>query len=95
MLYDSMYFVSGLGCLTGLYMYIKAQNHFLTMLLSIELFMINSLVLFIFQSGFLSSLLFSFFFIVMAVCEGVIGLSIGIKLIRLFSSEYVYSLNLY
>uniref|UniRef100_A0AAU8BT18 NADH-ubiquinone oxidoreductase chain 4L n=1 Tax=Tenguna medogensis TaxID=3229002 RepID=A0AAU8BT18_9HEMI len=69
---------------------IFVRSHFLLCLLSLE-FMV--LILFFFLYSFFYSYLFDFYFLIIflvfSVCEGVIGLSILVYLIRKVGNDYL------
>nr|AML26662.1 NADH dehydrogenase subunit 4L [Ptiliidae sp. BMNH 1274724] len=70
-------------------------NNLLLMLLSLE-FMILSLFMMIFymMSFFMNELYFSMIFIIMSVCEGVIGLSLLVMMVRCYGNDFFCSFNI-
>uniref|UniRef100_A0AAU7GHC7 NADH-ubiquinone oxidoreductase chain 4L n=1 Tax=Mecysmoderes ater TaxID=3158840 RepID=A0AAU7GHC7_9CUCU len=76
--------------LSGLLAYILKYRHFLLMLLSLE-FMVLSIYMFMFMylaifgmEGF-----FVMFFLAMSVCEGALGLSLLVMIIRSHGSDFL------
>nr|APX40833.1 NADH dehydrogenase subunit 4L [Phaedon tumidulus] len=79
-----------LSYLCGLIMFSSKRKHFLLMLLSLE-FMIISLFLnlMIYLSLMNNEYFFSMIFLTMSVCEGALGLSILILMIRTHGNDYI------
>nr|YP_010464271.1 NADH dehydrogenase subunit 4L [Lagria rufipennis]UUL71648.1 NADH dehydrogenase subunit 4L [Lagria rufipennis] len=80
--------------LCGLISFGMKRKHLLLMLLSLE-FMVLSifLTLFLYLSMFNFEYFFSMVFLTFSVCEGVIGLSILVSLIRTHGNDYFQSFN--
>nr|AXS64918.1 NADH dehydrogenase subunit 4L [Latridiidae sp. 1 KM-2017] len=80
----------GSGCLS----FCINRKHLLMMLLSLE-FIILSLffMLFMYLSFIKMEYYFSMIFITMSVCEGVLGLSILVSMIRTHGNDYFQSFN--
>nr|YP_009470468.1 NADH dehydrogenase subunit 4L [Rhadinosa nigrocyanea]AVF96883.1 NADH dehydrogenase subunit 4L [Rhadinosa nigrocyanea] len=85
-----MYWLFFIIYFSGLIMFIFSWGHFLVLLLSLE-FMVIGLFL-----GFMDTYLFNcnnlFFcmiYLTMTVCEGVLGLSIMVMMIRLGGNDYL------
>nr|AFU50201.1 NADH dehydrogenase subunit 4L [Phaedon armoraciae] len=86
-----IYLLTGmLSYLCGLIMFSSKRKHFLLMLLSLE-FMIISLFfnLMIYLSLMNNEYFFSMIFLTMSVCEGALGLSILILMIRTHGNDYI------
>nr|APX39571.1 NADH dehydrogenase subunit 4L [Plagiodera versicolora] len=83
-----------LSFICGLIIFSSKRKHFLLMLLSLE-FMIISLFLnmFICLSFMNYEYFFSMIFLTMSVCEGVLGLSILILMIRTHGNDYIMSFS--
>nr|UOU85249.1 NADH dehydrogenase subunit 4L [Tachydromia umbrarum] len=78
----------------GLIVFISNRKHLLSMLLSLE-YIVLSLFMFIFM--YLSyvnyEIYFSMMFLVFSVCEGALGLSILVSLIRSHGNDYFQSVS--
>nr|AOY39223.1 NADH dehydrogenase subunit 4L [Helophorus sp. BMNH 724835] len=83
-----MYFI-------GILSFCLKRKHLLLMLLNLE-FIILSLyfMLFIYLSMFNYEFYFSMIFLTMSVCEGSLGLSILVSLIRTHGNDYFQSFNI-
>nr|QNP10015.1 NADH dehydrogenase subunit 4L [Aulacochthebius sp. IBE<ESP> RA1155] len=81
--------------LVGLMVFCLKRKHLLLMLLSLE-FIILSLYfnLFIMLSYFNNEFYFSMIFISMSVCEGALGLSLLVSIIRSHGNDYFNSFNI-
>nr|ADX01605.1 NADH dehydrogenase subunit 4L [Siphluriscus chinensis]UZN92482.1 NADH dehydrogenase subunit 4L [Siphluriscus sp. l JZ-2022] len=83
--YNGVFFM----LLSGVWVFSSKRKHLLATLLSLE-FIVLSLYLFIF--GFLltyeSELYFTMVFLVFSVCEGALGLSILVSMIRTHGNDY-------
>nr|QNV12158.1 NADH dehydrogenase subunit 4L [Aphodius foetens] len=79
----------------GLFSFCLKRKHLLLMLLSLE-FIILSLYfnMFLYLSLFNYEYFFSMIFLSMSVCEGALGLSILVSLIRTHGNDYFQSFNL-
>nr|YP_009186005.1 NADH dehydrogenase subunit 4L [Tetartopeus terminatus]ALO71201.1 NADH deshydrogenase subunit 4L [Tetartopeus terminatus] len=88
-------FFSSLMYFFGLIVFCLKRKHFLSMLLSLE-FIVLSLYfnLFIYLSFFSFEFYFSMIFLTMSVCEGALGLSILVMMIRSHGNDYFKSFNL-
>nr|WLS55600.1 NADH dehydrogenase subunit 4L [Meroplius fukuharai] len=88
-LYISMLFIM------GLFAFVSNRKHLLSMLLSLE-FIVLSLFLMMFiylnYSGYESY--FSLMFLTFSVCEGALGLSILVSMIRTHGNDYFQSFNM-
>nr|AYU71328.1 NADH dehydrogenase subunit 4L [Scirtes sp. 2 ACP-2013] len=82
--------------LSGVYVYSSKRKHLLLMLLSLE-FIVLSLYLYLFLN--LSMYDFEFFFSLMfltfSVCEGVLGLSLLVSLVRTHGNDYFQVLSIF
>nr|ALO70852.1 NADH deshydrogenase subunit 4L [Phloeopora testacea] len=81
--------------ISGLLFFCMKRKHLLLMLLSLE-FIILSLYfnMFIYLSDMNFEFYFSMIFLTMSVCEGVLGLSIMISMIRTHGNDYFQSFNM-
>nr|YP_010491822.1 NADH dehydrogenase subunit 4L [Tolmerinus auronotatus]UWM92595.1 NADH dehydrogenase subunit 4L [Tolmerinus auronotatus] len=79
----------------GLISFSLKRKHFLLMLLSLE-FIILSLYLnlYIYLSNFSFESYFSMIFLTMSVCEGVLGLSLMVSMIRTHGNDYFQTFNM-
>nr|ALO70268.1 NADH deshydrogenase subunit 4L [Aleochara sp. 2 EF-2015] len=79
----------------GLIVFSMKRKHLLLMLLSLE-FIILSLYfnMFIYLSNFVFEYYFCMLFLTMSVCEGALGLSILVSMIRMFGNDYFQSFNM-
>lgn len=75
----------------GVFSFIFSYKHLLNILLSLE-FIVLSLFIFLFiYLNFLNyEQYFSIFFLVFSVCEGVLGLSILVAIIRSHGNDYFF-----
>nr|YP_009185914.1 NADH dehydrogenase subunit 4L [Oxypoda acuminata]ALO70814.1 NADH dehydrogenase subunit 4L [Oxypoda acuminata] len=80
---------------SGLLVFCMKRKHLLLMLLSLE-FIILSLYfnLFIYLSDFNFEFYFSMIFLTMSVCEGALGLSILVSLIRTHGNDYFQTFSM-
>nr|APX39180.1 NADH dehydrogenase subunit 4L [Phratora vitellinae] len=87
-------FTSMMSFICGLVIFSLKRKHFLLMLLSLE-FMIVSLFLnlLIYLSLMNYEFFFSMIFLTMSVCEGVLGLSILILMIRTHGNDYILTFS--
>nr|UPX88313.1 NADH dehydrogenase subunit 4L [Dilophus febrilis] len=80
---------------SGIYVFIFNRKHLLVVLLSLEFIV---LVLFFYLMMFLNfykiELFFSMVFLVFSVCEGVLGLSILVSMIRSHGNDYFQTFNI-
>nr|YP_009995333.1 NADH dehydrogenase subunit 4L [Ochthebius capicola]QNP09736.1 NADH dehydrogenase subunit 4L [Ochthebius capicola] len=88
MLFSMIMFIS------GILVFCLKRKHLLLMLLSLE-FIILSLyfMMFFFLSFFMSEFYFSMIFMTMSVCEGALGLSLLVSLIRTHGNDYFQSFS--
>nr|UAT98600.1 NADH dehydrogenase subunit 4L [Pyrops clavatus] len=83
------------GYFSALFMMVLVRKHFLLCLLVLEyLLLFLYFLLFNFMSFFLYEYYFLVIFLVFGVCEGVLGLSLLVFLIRSSSSDFLDSLVL-
>nr|AND96285.1 NADH deshydrogenase subunit 4L [Onthophagus yukae] len=79
----------------GLVSFTMKRKHFLLMLLSLELIVLSLFyMLFIYLSFFNFEYFFSMIFLTMCVCEGALGLSILVSLIRTHGNDYFNTFNI-
>nr|AML26726.1 NADH dehydrogenase subunit 4L [Histeridae sp. BMNH 1274738] len=81
--------------LSGIISFALKRKHLLLMLLSLEMVVISLYMGLMFLLGnFSCELYFSMIFLTMSVCEGSLGLSILVSLIRTHGSDVFSSFNL-
>nr|QWB85699.1 NADH dehydrogenase subunit 4L [Peithona prionoides] len=87
-------FISIFMFFSGLIVFSLKRKHLLIMLLSLEL-MILSLYfnIFIYLSLVGNEFFFSLIFLTMSVCEGVLGLSILVCMIRTYGNDYILTFS--
>nr|APX40495.1 NADH dehydrogenase subunit 4L [Longitarsus membranaceus] len=80
--------------LSGIISFVFNRKHFLLMLLMLEfVVIIMYLNLFIYLSLMNYEFFFSMIFLTMSVCEGVLGLSILILMVRIHGNDYILSFS--
>nr|YP_010352902.1 NADH dehydrogenase subunit 4L [Pseudotibiozus cerasopus]UOF70242.1 NADH dehydrogenase subunit 4L [Pseudotibiozus cerasopus] len=81
--------------MSGFFAFISARKHTLNMLLSLEFIMLGLVVglanMFI---NFEINSYFILYFLTFAACEGALGLSIVVAMIRTHGSDFFYSFNI-
>nr|YP_010309726.1 NADH dehydrogenase subunit 4L [Croscherichia paykulli]UMR54843.1 NADH dehydrogenase subunit 4L [Croscherichia paykulli] len=89
------FYMSIIMFFSGLVMFSLKRKHLLLMLLSIE-FMILSLYfgMFLYLSVLGNDYFFSMIFLTFSVCEGALGLSVLVTMIRTHGNDYFQSFNL-
>nr|YP_009128367.1 NADH dehydrogenase subunit 4L [Tribolium confusum]AJP09531.1 NADH dehydrogenase subunit 4L [Tribolium confusum] len=81
--------------ISGLLVFSMKRKHLLLMLLSLEFIVLSIyLILFIYLSFLGEEYFFSMVFLTFSVCEGVLGLSILVSLIRSHGNDYFQSFSL-
>nr|AVJ52537.1 NADH dehydrogenase subunit 4L [Irochrotus sibiricus] len=90
-----MYYVMIFPMICGVIAFCSTRNHLLLALLSLE-FMVLSIfymmVIFMMTYGF--ELYFSLIFLVFSVCEGALGLSVLVKLVRAQGNDLLSGLSI-
>nr|WHM50504.1 NADH dehydrogenase subunit 4L [Pseudabris przewalskyi] len=80
---------------SGLVMFSLKRKHLLLMLLSIELMVVALYMsMFIYLSLLDNDYFFSMIFLTFSVCEGALGLSVLVTMIRTHGNDYFQSFNL-
>lgn len=79
----------------GMLVFISNQKHLLSMLLRLEFIILRlfSSIIFFFNL-FIYERYFSIIFLVFSVCEGALGLSILVSLVRTHGNDYFQSFNI-
>nr|QID48502.1 NADH dehydrogenase subunit 4L [Bolivaritettix lativertex] len=82
--------------LSGLYVFCSARKHLLLMLLSLE-YMVLGMFFYIFMYFMMISCMsyFLVIYLIFSVCEGALGLSILVSMIRWGGNDYVFSSYLF
>nr|YP_009253821.1 NADH dehydrogenase subunit 4L [Helice tientsinensis]YP_009346401.1 NADH dehydrogenase subunit 4L [Helice latimera]YP_010743788.1 NADH dehydrogenase subunit 4L [Helice tridens]ALK01312.1 NADH dehydrogenase subunit 4L [Helice tientsinensis]AOR53783.1 NADH dehydrogenase subunit 4L [Helice latimera]WET30534.1 NADH dehydrogenase subunit 4L [Helice tridens] len=79
----------------GLWSFISYNKHLLNSLLSLEFMMLGVFWLLSLQLSMVGSeIYFSLFFLTLAVCEGALGLSLLVLIVRSHGNDYFKSFNL-
>nr|YP_010602056.1 NADH dehydrogenase subunit 4L [Ocellarnaca fuscotessellata]WAM61685.1 NADH dehydrogenase subunit 4L [Ocellarnaca fuscotessellata] len=78
--------------ISGMYVFCSKRKHLLAVLLSLEfMVLVMFLMLFMFLNMFNYELFFSMVFLVFSVCEGALGLSILVSMIRTHGNDFFQS----
>nr|QVL28810.1 NADH dehydrogenase subunit 4L [Parhelophilus kurentzovi] len=81
--------------ITGIFSFISNRKHLLSMLLSLEYIVLSLFyMLFIYLNMMSYENYFSMIFLTFSVCEGVLGLSILVSMIRTYGNDYFQSFNI-
>nr|YP_009019975.1 NADH dehydrogenase subunit 4L [Megaselia scalaris]AHJ91466.1 NADH dehydrogenase subunit 4L [Megaselia scalaris] len=81
--------------LSGVYMFVSLRKHLLSMLLSLEFIMLSLFMfLFYFLVNYNSEMYVLMMFLIFMVCEGALGLSILVSMIRTHGNNYFQSFNI-
>lgn len=76
-------------------MFVSSRKHLLSMLLRLEFIVLRLfLLIFIYLNLLNYEIFFSMFFLTFRVCEGALGLSILVSLIRSHGNDYFQSFNI-
>nr|URX54496.1 NADH dehydrogenase subunit 4L [Glyptotermes sp. 18 AB-2022a] len=77
---------------SGIWVFCSSRKHLLITLLSLEfLVLVTFVVIYFYLCMFNYELYFVMFFLVLSVCEGSLGLSILVSMIRGFGNDYFQS----
>nr|YP_010022533.1 NADH dehydrogenase subunit 4L [Fannia scalaris]QOP39381.1 NADH dehydrogenase subunit 4L [Fannia scalaris] len=78
----------------GVFIFVSNRKHLLSMLLSLEYIVLSLfLLLFIYLNLLNYENFFSMMFLTFSVCEGALGLSILVSMIRTHGNDYFQSFN--
>nr|YP_010519734.1 NADH dehydrogenase subunit 4L [Furcilarnaca chirurga]UXP34331.1 NADH dehydrogenase subunit 4L [Furcilarnaca chirurga] len=81
--------------LIGMHVFCSKRKHLLMTLLSLEfMVLVTFMMLFIFFNFFSCELFFSMVFLVFSVCEGALGLSILVSMIRTHGNDFFQSFGI-
>nr|YP_010895284.1 NADH dehydrogenase subunit 4L [Themira nigricornis]WJW73875.1 NADH dehydrogenase subunit 4L [Themira nigricornis] len=79
----------------GLFAFVSNRKHLLSMLLSLEFIVLSLfLMMFIYLNQMNYESYFSLMFLTFSVCEGALGLSILVSMIRTHGNDYFQSFNI-
>nr|AMH85431.1 NADH dehydrogenase subunit 4L [Boettcheria bisetosa]AMH85457.1 NADH dehydrogenase subunit 4L [Boettcheria latisterna] len=79
----------------GVFTFVSNRKHLLSMLLSLEYIVLSLfLLLFIYLNLLNFEFFFSMMFLTFSVCEGALGLSILVSMIRTHGNDYFQSFNI-
>nr|YP_010701700.1 NADH dehydrogenase subunit 4L [Dasysyrphus albostriatus]WCJ53261.1 NADH dehydrogenase subunit 4L [Dasysyrphus albostriatus] len=79
----------------GILIFISNRKHLLSMLLSLEYIVLSLFyLLFVYLNIYNFEGYFSMIFMTFSVCEGVLGLSILVSMIRMYGNDYFQSFNI-
>nr|QTF74329.1 NADH dehydrogenase subunit 4L [Sphecapatoclea sp.] len=79
----------------GVLIFVSNRKHLLSMLLSLEYMVLSLfLLLFIYLNLLNFEVFFSMMFLTFSVCEGALGLSILVSMIRTHGNDYFQSFNI-
>nr|QWT71646.1 NADH dehydrogenase subunit 4L [Saussurella borneensis] len=81
---------------SGVYVFFSFRKHLLFVLLSLEYIVLSVyFFVFLYLSFFSYGLSFLLIFLIFCVCEGALGLSILISMIRVSGNDYVFGFSLF
>nr|ULR86944.1 NADH dehydrogenase subunit 4L [Macquartia sp. 1 HNL-2022a]ULR86970.1 NADH dehydrogenase subunit 4L [Macquartia sp. 2 HNL-2022a] len=81
--------------LMGSFIFVSNRKHLLSMLLSLEYIVLSLfLMLFIYLNMLMYEEFFSMMFLTFSVCEGALGLSVLVSMIRTHGNDYFQSFNI-
>nr|YP_010022611.1 NADH dehydrogenase subunit 4L [Sarcophaga graciliforceps]QIT03229.1 NADH dehydrogenase subunit 4L [Sarcophaga caudagalli]QOP39459.1 NADH dehydrogenase subunit 4L [Sarcophaga graciliforceps] len=87
--------LSSILFIMGVFTFVSNRKHLLSMLLSLEYIVLSLfLLLFIYLNMFNFEFFFSMMFLTFSVCEGALGLSILVSMIRTHGNDYFQSFNI-
>nr|QUL58807.1 NADH dehydrogenase subunit 4L [Sarcophaga polystylata] len=87
--------LSSILFILGVFTFVSNRKHLLSMLLSLEYIVLSLfLLLFIYLNMLNFEFFFSMMFLTFSVCEGALGLSILVSMIRTHGNDYFQSFNI-
>nr|YP_010693850.1 NADH dehydrogenase subunit 4L [Tachina punctocincta]WCD42080.1 NADH dehydrogenase subunit 4L [Tachina punctocincta] len=87
--------LSSILFIMGVFTFVLNRKHLLSMLLSLEYIVLSLfLMLFIYLNMMNYENYFSMMFLIFSVCEGALGLSILVSMIRTHGNDYFQSFNI-
>nr|YP_010567127.1 NADH dehydrogenase subunit 4L [Porotermes quadricollis]UZC33356.1 NADH dehydrogenase subunit 4L [Porotermes quadricollis] len=91
----TMFFYFSFLFFCGVWVFCSARKHLLITLLSLEFIVLTLfLVIYFYLCSFNYELFFMVVFLVFSVCEGVLGLSILVSMIRSYGNDYFQSCSM-
>nr|YP_009379020.1 NADH dehydrogenase subunit 4L [Spaniocelyphus pilosus]ARI44234.1 NADH dehydrogenase subunit 4L [Spaniocelyphus pilosus] len=94
MIMFSSWIIPSILLILGFFVFVSNRKHLLSMLLSLEYIVLSLfLLLFIYLNLFNYESFFSMMFLTFSVCEGALGLSILVSMIRTHGNDYFQSFN--
>nr|YP_010890636.1 NADH dehydrogenase subunit 4L [Hypoderma bovis]WJK71617.1 NADH dehydrogenase subunit 4L [Hypoderma bovis] len=85
--------ISSLLIVMGIITFVMSRKHLLSMLLSLEYIVLGLFLLLFIYLSMLGSLYLVMVFLVFSVCEGALGVSILVSMIRTHGNDYFQSFN--
>nr|YP_010419940.1 NADH dehydrogenase subunit 4L [Anopheles moucheti] len=90
-----MFYLSMFMFLFGCMVFVSNRKHLLSTLLSLEYMVLSLFIFLFFYLNFMNyETYFSMFFLTFCVCEGVLGLSILVSMIRTHGNDYFQSFSI-
>nr|YP_009107304.1 NADH dehydrogenase subunit 4L [Sarcophaga portschinskyi]AIU38715.1 NADH dehydrogenase subunit 4L [Sarcophaga portschinskyi] len=87
--------LSSILFIMGVFTFVSNRKHLLSMLLSLEYIVLSLfLLLFIYLNMMNFENFFSMMFLTFSVCEGALGLSVLVSMIRTHGNDYFQSFNI-
>nr|YP_010586026.1 NADH dehydrogenase subunit 4L [Anisocentropus maculatus]UZZ43762.1 NADH dehydrogenase subunit 4L [Anisocentropus maculatus] len=78
------------------YIFCMNRKHLLVMLLMLEFMILNLLIILFYYLNFMNyDYYFFMMFIVLMVCEGVLGISILVNMVRMYGNDYFQIFNFF
>nr|AMP43764.1 NADH dehydrogenase subunit 4L [Ptecticus aurifer]QGT33434.1 NADH dehydrogenase subunit 4L [Ptecticus aurifer] len=78
----------------GMFVFVSNRKHLLSMLISLEFIVLSMfLILFVYLNYFSNEMYFSMMFLTFSVCEGVLGLSMLVSMVRTHGNDYFQSFS--
>nr|YP_010287555.1 NADH dehydrogenase subunit 4L [Dioryctria rubella]UKT61886.1 NADH dehydrogenase subunit 4L [Dioryctria rubella] len=91
----NMMFIMLLMYIVGNLIFVSKKKHLLTVLLSLEFIVLSMFfILLLYLNNIENNMYMLMIFLVLSVCEGALGLSILVSMIRTHSNDYFQSFNL-
>nr|YP_009939844.1 NADH dehydrogenase subunit 4L [Ectophasia rotundiventris]QNV49159.1 NADH dehydrogenase subunit 4L [Ectophasia rotundiventris] len=95
MMTNLSWILSSILFIMGLFTFVSNRKHLLSMLLSLEYIVLSLfLMLYIYLNIMNYENFFSMMFLTFSVCEGALGLSILVSMIRTHGNDYFQSFNI-
>nr|YP_009487650.1 NADH dehydrogenase subunit 4L [Bironella hollandi]AWB98325.1 NADH dehydrogenase subunit 4L [Bironella hollandi] len=90
-----MFYLSVVMFMFGCLVFVSNRKHLLSTLLSLEYMVLSLFIFLLFYLMFMNyEVYFSMFFLTFCVCEGVLGLSILVSMIRTHGNDYFQSFSI-